>query len=327
MRRPTITRRAAIGAVACTLAVTTARAATVLRWATVLPGTHPETAMMQTIAADVHTATGGALDIQVFPAGQLGGSRDSVESVSSGALQMVSEGAAQFGQFTPPLSILEAPYLWRDVAHMHRVLASPVMVDLSDMLVAHSHMRVLGATYYGTRQLTTGSRPVHTVADMNGFKLRIPEVDTYVTMTEAWGARPTPLNFGELYLALSQGAVDGEENPLPTIQSAKLQEVQKYLVLTAHILTPRLIAVNEAVWQRLTGSQQAALHTAIATHAPQQDQVILDQEESLRKTFATGGMQIIAPDVESFRRPVLAVLPKKFEARWGKGLWDRIAAA
>ena len=84
---------------------------------------------------------------------------------------------------------------------------------------------------------------------MKGFKLRIPEVDTFRAMAEAWGARPTPLNIGELYLALSQGAVDGQENPLPTIQSAKFFEVQKYLVLTGHIITPRLIVVNEPAWQ------------------------------------------------------------------------------
>ena len=80
---------------------------------------------------------------------------------------------------------------------------------------------------------------------MKGFKLRIPEVDTFRAMAEAWGARPTPMNFGELYLALSQGAVDGQENPLPTIQSGKFNEVQKYLILTGHIITPRLVVVNE----------------------------------------------------------------------------------
>ena len=86
---------------------------------------------------------------------------------------------------------------------------------------------------------------------MKGFKLRIPEVDTFRAMAEAWGARPTPLNFSELYLALSQGAVDGQENPLPTIQSGKFNEVQKYLILTGHILTPRLVAVNEGTWKSL----------------------------------------------------------------------------
>ncbi len=223
----------------------------VLRWSTVLPSTHPETTLMERVAADMRGSSGGAIEIQVFPGGQLGSSRDSIESCSSGATQMVSEGAAQFGQFLPPFSILEAPYLWRDPAHMRRALASPVLQQLSDQLAAKRQMRIIGSTYYGTRQVTSGSRAVHSVDDMKGFKLRIPEVDTYRAMAEAWGARPTPLDIGELYLALSQGAVDGQENPLPTIQSAKLNEVQKYLILTAHIMTPRLVAINEGAWTAL----------------------------------------------------------------------------
>ena len=106
-------------------------------------------------------------------------------------------------------------------------------------------MRMMSVTYYGKRHLTTGYKEVRTVADMAGFKLRVPPVDTFRAMVEAWGAPATPIDFNELYLALSQGAVDGQENPLPTIQSAKLYEVQKFLVLTGHIITPRIVVVNE----------------------------------------------------------------------------------
>ena len=161
---------------------------------------------------------------------------------------------------------------------------------------------------------------------MKGFKLRIPEVDTFRAMAEAWGARPTPLNISELYLALSQGAVDGQENPLPTIQSNKFFEVQKYLILTGHILTPRLIAINEAAWQGLTAKERDVLKAAIATHGLSQDNEILAQEAKLVDTFKAAGMAVIQPDVESFRKPVLASVPAKFEAKWGKGLWERIAA-
>jgi len=194
------------------------------------------------------------------------------------------------------------------------------------MLVAKRQMRVIGVTYYGKRHVTSGTKAINTVDDMKGFKLRIPEVDTFRAMAEAWGARPTPLNFGELYLALSQGVVDGEENPLPTIQSAKFFEVQKYLVLTGHIITPRLIAINEGAWQSLDAKQRAALKSALDTHELVQDSEILAQEAKLVDTFKAGGMAVIQPDVESFRKPVLAAVPPKFEAKWGKGLWERIAA-
>lgn len=325
----TPTRRSLIAGTAAILAASPrrTRAATVLRWATVLTASHPSVVMMDRVAAEMREKTGGAVDIQTFPSGQLGSSRDVIEATSSGAIQMVDEGAAQFGQFVAPFSILEAPYIWRDPAHMRRALSAPLMDDMNGQLVAKRSMRVIGSTYYGTRHVTAGSRAVRTVADMAGFKLRIPEVDTYRAMAEAWGARATPLNIGELYLALSQGAVDGEENPLPTIQSTKFYEVQKYLVLTAHILSPRLIVVNEDAWKTLTPAHQALLRDSLGRHGSAQDDEIVRQEALLSDTFAKAGMTVITPDLESFRKPVLASVPAKFAAKWGPGLWDRVAAA
>jgi TRAP-type transport system periplasmic protein len=304
-----------------------ARAATTLRWATVLPTNHPMVAMMDRVAKEVREKSGGAVEIQTFPGGQLGSSRDVIESTSSGAIQIVDEGAAQFGQFVPPFSILEAPYIWRDAAQIRKVLGSPIVDPMNADLVAKRSMRVIGSTYYGKRHVTSGSKAVNTVNDMNGFKLRIPEVDTFRAMAEAWGARPTPLNISELYLALSQGAVDGQENPLPTIQSNKFYEVQKYLILTGHILTPRLIVINEAAWQALAPKDRDILKAAIAANGQVQDNEILSQESKLVETFKSGGMNVIQPDIESFRKPVLASVPAKFEAKWGKGLWEKIASA
>ena len=304
-----------------------ARAATTLRWATVLATNHPSVQMMDRVAKQVREETGGAVEIQTFPAGQLGSSRDVIESTSTGAIQIVDEGAAQFGQFVPQFSILEAPYIWRDPQHVRRVLGSSIVDEMNAMLVSKRSMRVIGSTYYGKRHVTSGTKAINTVDDMKGFKLRIPEVDTFRAMAEAWGARPTPLNIGELYLALSQGAVDGQENPLPTIQSNKFYEVQKYLVLTGHIITPRLIVVNEAAWQGLGAKERQVLKSAIETHGQAQDNEIVSQEGKLVDTFKSSGMTPIQPDLESFRKPVLATLPAKFESKWGKGLWERIASA
>jgi tripartite ATP-independent transporter DctP family solute receptor len=321
-------RRAVLaGLTATALPMRRARAATILRWGTVLPVSHPSVAMMDKVAAEVAEATGGAVTIQTFPSGQLGSSRDVIEAASSGAIQMVDEGAAQFGQFVPAFSILEAPYIWTDPAHIRRALASPILDAMNAQLVARRDMRVIGSTYYGTRHVTSGSRAIGSVADMTGFKLRIPEVDTYRAMAEAWGARPTPLNIGELYLALSQGAVDGEENPLPTIQSSKFFEVQRHLVLTAHILTPRLIVVNETAWSGLDPKQQAILRAAVAKYGAEQDAEIVRQESGLVEVFHRAGMEVAEIDRESFRKPVLARVPAQFETKWGKGLWDKVAAA
>jgi TRAP-type transport system periplasmic protein len=297
---------------------------TVLRWAENQASSHPAAQMIERAAKEVKEKSGGRIDLQGFPGGQLGGSRDVVEAVSSGAVTMTTEGAALLGQFVPQLSIIEAPYIWKDSAHMQRALASPLLEEMNKLLVERRGMRMIGVTYYGMRHLTTGAKAVRTVADMQGFKLRVPEVDTFRAMAEAWGARATPLNFNELYLALSQGAVDGQENPLPTIASGKLNEVQKFLVLTGHIITPRLVVVNERAWQALPEGDRAIVKTAIDGAAAWQDKEIAAQEASLVETFRKGGMTVVEPDLESFRKPVLAAVPGKFEAKWGKGLWDRI---
>lgn len=298
----------------------------VLRWADGQPASHPSPQSAVKAAAEIKEKTGGRLEVQSFPNGQLGSSRDMVESVASGALTMVTEGAAQLGQFVPQLSIIEAPYIWKDAAHMTRALKSPLMDELNKALVEKRGMRMIGVNYYGVRHVTSGKKPINSVEDMKGFKLRVPEVDTFRAMAEAWGARPTPLNFSELYLALSQGAVDGQENPLPTIASAKLAEVQKYLVLTAHIITPRLVIVNEAAWQKIPQADRDLVVAAIDKAATWQDNEILEQEKSLADSMAKGGMTVIKPDNEAFRKPVLASVPAKFESKWGKGLWDRIQA-
>ena len=325
----TIHRRTMLAGLAAAGAFSrTARAATTtLRWGTVLPVSHPSVAMMDKVAKKVRDATNGAVSIETFPSGQLGSSRDVIEATSSGAIQMVDEGAAQFGQFVPAFSILEAPYIWTGPDHIRRVLSSGIVAPMNADLTSKRDMRVIGSTYYGTRHVTSGSRSIKSAADMVGFKLRIPEVDTYRTMAEAWGAKPTPLNIGELYLALSQGAVDGEENPLPTIQSSKFFEVQKHLVLTAHIMTPRLIAINEAAWTGLSPAQQDILRSALAEFGKEQDDEIVRQEGGLVNSLRTGGMLVEPIDADSFRKPVLAMLPAKYEAKWGKGLWDKIAAA
>ncbi len=300
--------------------------ATVLRWGIQLPATHPQVLMIDRVAKEVKEKTSGRIDIQSFPGGQLGSGKDMMEAVSAGALHMTTDGAAALGAFLPQLSIIEAPYLWRDAEHMAKVGGTPLFASMNRDLVAKRDMRMIAVTYYGKRHLTTGSRQVRSVADMNGFKLRVPPVDTFRAMAEAWGARATPVAFPELYLSLSQGAVDGQENPLPTIHSAKLNEVQKFLVLTEHIITPQLVIVNEGFWKGLPAPDRDLIQTTLNGGAKWQDVELARQEGTLVDTLKSAGMTIIEPDKESFRKPVLAQLPSKFEDKWGKGNFEALLA-
>lgn len=324
-KRAFLASSAAAGAAVFMPAIARAQA-TVMRWGEMLPTTHPQVQMVERIAKEVKEKTSGRVEIQAFPAGQLGSGKDMMEAVASGALTMTTDGAAALGSFLPQLSVIEAPYLWRDAAHMAKVAKAPLFTQMNGDLAKKRSMRMVAVTYYGKRHLTSGSRVVKSVADMNGFKLRVPPVDTFRAMAEAWGAKATPVNFNELYLALSQGAVDGQENPLPTIHSAKLHEVQKNLILTGHIITPRLIVVNEDFWKGLKDADRAVLEAAIANGVAWQDKELSSQEDSLVATLKGAGMNVIEPDVESFRKPVLATVPAQFEGKWGKGTWDSLAA-
>lgn len=297
-----------------------------IRWGDVVGGTHPSVQMIERIAADVKAKSNGRIVIQAFPGGQLGGSRDMIDAVANGAQQMVTEGAANFGAWVPSISVVEAPYVWRDAAHLQAAMSGPIGAGFNDTLVKARGMRILGTTYYGTRHITTTQKEVRSPADMAGFKLRVPENDVFKAMAEAWGARPTPMNFGELYLALKQNVVDGQENPLPTIKSGKFDEVQKYLVLSGHIITPRLVVVNEAFWQGLAPGDRQIIADAVKAGIAWQDAELIRQEGTLVDTFKAAGMTVITPDPKVFRDPVVAKVPKMFESRWGAGTYEKIQA-
>ncbi len=297
-----------------------------IRWGDVVAGTHPSVQMIDRIAADAKAKSNGRIVIQSFPGGQLGGSRDMIDAVANGAQHMVTEGAANFSAWVPSIGVVEAPYVWRDAAHLQKAMNGPIGEQFNDTLVKARGMRILGTTYYGTRHITTTSKEVKSPADMAGFKLRVPENDVFKAMAEAWGARPTPMNFGELYLALKQNVVDGQENPLPTIKSGKFDEVQKYLVLSAHIITPRLVVVNEAFWQGLKPEDRKIVADAVRAGIAWQDEELQKQERTLVDTFKSAGMTVITPDANAFRTPVLAKVPKMFESKWGAGMFEKIQA-
>ena len=297
----------------------------VMRWGDVVAGGHPQVMMIERVAAEVKAKTNGRIDIQGFPNGQMGSSRDMIEAVSNGTQQLVTEGAANFGAWIPSISVTEAPFIWKNPEHLIKALNGPLLEKYNEQLIKARGMRILGAVYYGTRHLTTSNLPVKTVNDAKGLKVRVPENDVFKAMAEAWGAKPTPMNFNELYLALKTGTVDGQENPLPTIKSGKFHEVQKYIILTGHIMTPRLVVVNEAFWQKVPAADRKIVEDVLKTHMAWADGEIKKQEVALLDEFKAAGVTIIQPDVESFRKATLAVVPAKFEAKWGKGTFDSIA--
>ena len=298
--------------------------AMVMKWGIVLQPEHPFVLGMKKTAETVAQKTNNRIQIQVFPSAQLGTGKDMIEAVVFGSQAMATEGAAMFSQWSPRLSIMEAPYIFRDVDHMYKVMKGPIGQEMQDELVTKRGLRSLGVLYYGVRQLTA-NKPVTKPEDVKGMKLRVPEVPLYLEMARAWGANPTPMAFAELYLALKQGTVDAQENPIPTINSGKFYEVQKYLVLTGHIMVPQFHAISDKLWKSLSTADQKILQDAVDEGITFSNEMLIKQEQSLVDEFKKKGMQVITPDVEAFRKASMAAIPK-LEEKWGKGLYEKIAA-
>ncbi len=296
----------------------------VMKWGVVLQPEHPFVLGMKKTAEIVGQKTNNRIQIQVFPSAQLGTGKDMIEAVVFGSQAMATEGAAMFSQWSPRLSIMEAPYIFRDVEHMYKVMKGPIGQEMQEELVAKRGLRSLGVLYYGVRHLTT-NKPVTKPEDVKGMKLRVPEVPLYLEMARAWGANPTPMAFAELYLALKQGTVDAQENPIPTINSGKFYEVQKYLILTGHIMVPQFHAISDKLWKSLSAADQKILQDAVDEGIAFSNATLIKQEQSLVDEFKAKGMQVITPDVEAFRKASMAAIPK-LEEKWGKGLYERITA-
>ena len=269
-------------------------AVTELKWGSVHPEEQVITQMMMRAIEEINA---NAEDVHVtgYPNGQLGGSSDVVEGVQYGTVDIITEGPAQFGSWIPKAAEVEAPFLWQSVEHMQAALNGAYKDNLNE-LFASVNVKIMGAFYYGTRQLTT-KKEVHTLADLAGLKIRVPQVDLYVKMVDSWGAAATPMNLNELYMALQTGTVDAQENPLTTYEAQSFYEVAPYVILTNHIICPNMIFMNESKFASLSEHDQEVIQTAINNAIEWQNEQILSSEEDLlTKLVEEYGCTIIEPD-------------------------------
>lgn len=264
-----------------------------LKWGSVHPETQVVTQMMMMAIEEINANAEG-IEITGYPNGVLGGSPDLVEGVQEGMIDIITEGPAQFASWIPKAAQVEAPFLWQSVEHMQKALNGEYK-DTLNQLFTEVNVQILGTFYYGTRQLTT-NKPVHTLADLEGMKIRVPQSDLYVKMAESWGAAAAPMNINDLYLALQTGTVDGQENPLTTFQSYKFYEVVKNIILTNHIICPNMIFINAETWNSLSDHDKEVVNTAIAKAVAWQDEQIMTAEQTLAEELKSLGCEVITPD-------------------------------
>jgi tripartite ATP-independent transporter DctP family solute receptor len=296
----------------------------ILRWGSEFVDTTIQHRMALRIAEEVNSKTGGRVEIQVFGNNVLGTARDLAEGVQAGLIDMIFNGPGYFAGAIPVASILDAPYTWRDMAHMDKALNGSSFAEELNAEFLKNNVRILGALYYGTRQLTTTKTEVRSVKDMEGLKIRVPESTAFVEMINSWGSKATPMPLGDLYLSLQTNVIDGQENPLPTFNANKFYEVQKYVILTKHIINPNFVFINEGVFQKLSPGDQKILLDAVRSGIEWNNSEMVKSEAQLQSELAAKGVIFITPDAESFGNATIPVLLPKFESAWGKGTWDRL---
>jgi tripartite ATP-independent transporter DctP family solute receptor len=209
----------------------------------------------------VEAETSGQIDVNLFPAGQLGGERELIESTKLGTIQMCMVSGAIAGQFKPAM-VLDIPYLFSSAPVAWAVLDGSFGDDLSAAILQTTGMRNLAYGETGFRNFTNSKRAIKSPADMAGLKFRVMETPLYITMVKALGASPTPIAWPEVYTSLQQGVVDGQENPVGVIYNNKFYEVQKYLILDGHAYGADFMLINDKFFNSLSAEQQNILKTA-----------------------------------------------------------------
>lgn len=251
-----------------------------------------------------------------------------LEAISRGNLEMSIASAQELSTIFPEWSIFTAGYLHRDAEHQKKVFAADFMNDMKKKVEDELGVKLLTVMYLGRRQLNLrGDKEIKTPADMAGIKLRMPGAESWQFLGKALGANPVPIAFTEIYTALQTGAVDGQDNPLPSTRDSKFYEVTNQIVLTSHLVDLNYLAISKKVWDGLAPDQQATMQKAAGDAAESGRQKQLALEAELEQFFKDKGLKVYTPDIDAFRKHVQkAYLESDLAKSWPEGMVDKINA-
>jgi TRAP-type transport system periplasmic protein len=247
-------------------------------------------------------------------------------AMARGNLELTTVSAFDMAKLVPEFSIFTAGYIVRDPQHQQKVFNGPIGDELFKAVADKMDITVLSTAYLGTRQVNLReARNVRTPADLKGVKLRMPGSKEWLFLGETLGATATPLAFGEVYMGLKTGTIDGQDNPLPTVRAAKFYEVTKQLVLTNHLVDSLFIAIASKTWNGMTAAQKQAVKAAAQAAASFNNDNRIKEEAQIIDFFKQQGLQVSTPDVEAFRKSVQDAYAKSDYAKvWTKGMLERI---
>jgi tripartite ATP-independent transporter DctP family solute receptor len=311
-----------LGIAAVALA-TGAMAQTKLKWAHVYETSEPYHTAALWAAGEIKKRTAGRYDIEVFPASTLGKETDINQGLTLGTVDIIYTGQLFTGRTYGPLAIGGAPYMFRDFDHWKRYSTSPLFAELAEGYREKSGgNKVVAITYYGERHVTS-NKAINKPEDMKGLKIRVPDAPLYTMFPRAVGANPTPIAFAEVYLALQNGTVDAQENPLPTIDAKKFYEVQKYIVLTGHITDALITIVGGPTWAKLSYADKKTFEDVLKEAAGRATQEVIDIEKKMGAEFEKRGKTVVKVDRKPFRDATMK-LHNGPDATWPRDVYDRL---
>ena len=301
-----------------------AQAQTKLKWAHVYETSEPYHTESVWAADEIKKRTNGRYEIQVFPASSLGKETDINQGMQLGTVDMIISGSSFAALSYPRIGIAYYPFIFRDGEHLLAYSKSAVFKEMTDEFRTKTGIQILAYTYYGARH-TTANKPIPDCAAMKGLKIRVPDVPIYRNTPEACGANPTPIAFAEVYLALQNGTVEAQENPLPTIEAKKFYEVQKHIMLTGHIVDGLITQVAPHVWSKLTDADKKVFSDVALEAAARASGQIKKREMELVDEFKKKGIAIHQVNRQSFIDAVLKNKPLE-PMGFSRRDYDRIVA-
>ncbi len=268
--------------------------------------------------------TKNKIKVDVFPSTQLGNERDMVEGLQLGTIDLVVTSTGPLGGFVPKMFVVDLPFLFRDREHAYKVLDGSIGKEL---LAAFSAKGIKGLAFWenGFRQITNNVRPIEKPEDLKGIKIRTMENKVHLASFRDFGASPTPMAWSEVYTALQQKTIDGQENPIAIIYHQKIAEVQKYLALTGHFYSPTPLLMSEKVFNGLPKDVQKIIADTAIECATYERNLLRDSEAKQIAELKAKGMQVTTPDKKPFLDAAASVY-KEFEAQFGKETIDKIIA-
>ena len=269
----------------------------------------------------VEEASNGQIEVFLYPANQLGSTDEQVEQVGMGTIQMMSSGQPGMKE----IEYMSLPYLMKSIANWEKVINSDIGQEWNKTLVSDRGMRMLGFLPRGPRVISC-NKIVNSIDDLAGMKIRSPERDYYVETLTAFGAKPTPMAFGEVYTALQTGVVDGQENPVETIYAAGFYEVQKCIALTYHIVKPAFVLINEEFFQNLPEDFQSLLMEAQSKSRIYAQEILDKQQMEMLQEMENKGIVITKPDLAPFIKVTEPVREKLGKKVWGEDVYNYIKA-